>query len=380
MDNKLAVKNNIGTDDMEFKRRVWWAYYIQRSITNIVGSGFPVILIQDVEVNYPKDDFKYKYGGFVDDIDPELENLNYLANNSPNDILPPDRFWFLIKVQIFFGRMQRFVGNRWLKNRDHGLIERRFVYTANSLKLIKNMIDKDCSKDIFQKASKFYESKKGFDLLKSVEPMLMAYCLKHVYLAMNIIFYESELVRLLHDPVNPERIKLAKLEMLDSAFKSYSLFKWGEENIPNEDIYSSVAIWKFVPASVILNYKYTLNKKSSIECDDIFLDLVRGMKIASDRSFTLKYIYVLAYNIYVLKNESYIENRSREDIMFLMKPYAVTEHDLQPWLIPKYATFFKFGCCLDGNKTPLDIKKYLFPDSAIMCGFKRKRCDNVDNY
>ncbi|OLY83763.1 hypothetical protein AYI68_g2087 [Smittium mucronatum] len=379
MDNKRTFRKKISSDDQEFKRRVWWAYYIQRSVINVVGSGFPIISIQDVEVKYPKDDFKYKYGGFVEDIDPELGKLNYMANNLPRDSLPPDRFWFVIKVQMFFGRMQRFVGNRWLKTRDHGLVEKRIAFSTRTLKTIKHIIDKDYSGDVFQRAGEYYKTKEGFDLLNSVEPMLIAYHLKHTYHAMNVICYESELVRSEHDPVSPRRIKVAKLEMLDSAFKSYSLFKWGERIIPNEDIYSSVAIWRFIPISVILNYKYTLNRSGSSECDSIFEDLVHGMKIASDRSFTLKYIYVLTYSIYVMKNESYIDNRGKENILFLMKPYAVTRHDLQPWLIPKYATFFKFGCCLAGNRTPLDVQKYLFLESKIECGSKRKRCDAMND-
>ncbi|PVZ98425.1 hypothetical protein BB558_005572 [Smittium angustum] len=42
-----------------------------------------------------------------------------------------------------------------------------------------------------------------------------------------------------------------------------------------------------------------------------------------------------------------------------MEPFGIYDSDVEPWVIPKYGSFFHYDCCVEVNFSTLDIEKYL---------------------
>ncbi|OMJ07962.1 hypothetical protein AYI70_g11862, partial [Smittium culicis] len=97
MDLKRHYATRENEDFLEFKRRVWWSYYILAIDIYVMGSGFQIVTLEDIVVNLPKNDFRYKYGSRIKDIDPDIKYLNHLANAINPQSLPPDNYSFIIK-------------------------------------------------------------------------------------------------------------------------------------------------------------------------------------------------------------------------------------------------------------------------------------------
>ncbi|OLY78989.1 hypothetical protein AYI68_g6953 [Smittium mucronatum] len=67
-----SFSQDVSQKELEFKRRVWWVFYIVSRGEYIYYLGLPLIENLDISVNLPQDDFKWRYGGSKKIIDEEI--------------------------------------------------------------------------------------------------------------------------------------------------------------------------------------------------------------------------------------------------------------------------------------------------------------------
>ncbi|PVZ96496.1 hypothetical protein BB558_007628, partial [Smittium angustum] len=59
-----------------------------------------------------------------------------------------------------------------------------------------------------------------------------------------------------------------------------------------------------------------------------------------------------------IKTKASENNKKYEHLQDYMKPFGISKHDLEPWVIPKYGSFFHSFCCGKGNFSTLDIGEF----------------------
>ncbi|OMJ16445.1 hypothetical protein AYI70_g5844 [Smittium culicis] len=361
MDLKRHYATRENEDFLEFKRRVWWSYYILAIDIYVMGSGFQIVTLEDIVVNLPKNDFRYKYGSRIKDIDPDIKYLNHLANAINPQSLPPDNYSFIIKMYVLFGNMSRFLNNRWLKNsQNQDTVNLKFIKYINALKKIKVSIDKRYGKFNFTNSTSCHKQLSSFKQHEKVYLLLTTFFIQQTYYSMMILLYQSELVRERKHVLNPERIKAAKIKCIKAALKSLYLYKWVRLNVHYTYDMSTVTIWVFVCPAILLNYKFIKNINPENPFISDFDVMLKQIKLLKKDILTLEYIYYLIKRLGFLKTKHLSENPSECQYIDLLKIYSIDENDLYPWLIPKYSTFLKFECCFESNYTTIDLKDYLF--------------------
>ncbi|OMJ27097.1 hypothetical protein AYI69_g3475 [Smittium culicis] len=60
-----SFKKKLSKDEIEFLRRAWWSYYIHENGSYLFSLRYPPYQEMDICVNYPTNDFFWKYGGQV---------------------------------------------------------------------------------------------------------------------------------------------------------------------------------------------------------------------------------------------------------------------------------------------------------------------------
>ncbi|OLY83313.1 hypothetical protein AYI68_g2549 [Smittium mucronatum] len=354
--------------EAEFKRRVWWSYYVLIIDTYVIGSGFPSFDLKDIVVKLPKNDFEYRYSGCYTDSDPDLTNLVNLANTHVARLLYSDEIFYIIKIKVFYGEISRFIKNRWLRNnQNQDTINFKFIKCVDKLRKVKIYIDENYNIDLLKDGIRTPSSTDQFSTLQETQRVITVYFFNHIYAVMVLLLYQSELVRTNFVTINPNRIKSAKSNCIKASLESFILFKWESENIPFNISISTFAIWKIFVSLILLNCKFIqdvdpLTNKAS-PFDKMFMEIENSGKEAT----AIKYSYLLISRVLALKENHYFKNLFYKQYLDLMVPYSLSENDIQPWVIPKYLTFHKFECCTQSNYSTLDVKEYLFlsSDSSV---------------
>ncbi|OLY85691.1 hypothetical protein AYI68_g116 [Smittium mucronatum] len=350
--------------ELEFKRRVWWSYYIIGVDTYVVGSGFPSFDLKDIVVKLPKNDFEYRYGGCYIDSDPDLINLVKLANTHVGQVLYPDEIFSIIKVKVFFGNLSKFIKNRWLSiNSNQNTANLKFVKYSNRLKEIKIYIDEKYNIKLLMGGIRSPSCADKFSNFQEAQRIITIYFFNQIYTIMVLLLYQSELVRINFAKMNPNRIKSAKSNCIKASLESYILFKWESENIPFEPSYSLFAIWKVFVSLMLLNCKFIQDDDPMADNSSLFDKMLNEIKNSGKKSTAIQYAYIIISKILIFKEINYPKNLSYKQYLDLMVPYSLSENDIQPWVIPKYLTFHKFECCTQSNYSTLNVKEYLFLSS-----------------
>ncbi|PVZ98953.1 hypothetical protein BB558_005045 [Smittium angustum] len=68
-----------------------------------------------------------------------------------------------------------------------------------------------------------------------------------------------------------------------------------------------------------------------------------------------------------IKTKASENNKKYIRLLEYMKPFGISEHDLEPWIIPKHGSFFLSQCCINANFSTLDIGEYLGEITTTMC-------------
>ncbi|OMJ28940.1 hypothetical protein AYI69_g1563 [Smittium culicis] len=329
------------------------------------GSGLPPIHQNDIVVNLPKNDFKYKYSINNRKSDIGIKELDDLVNACASKNLPQDNYSLIVKMYLFFSHLSKLTQNRWTKmSKNQNMVNLYFVKYLNQLDQFKSVIDLNYSKSKINELSTLFKSHTGVELITKIEHLFATYSINMLYYIMTLQLYQSELVRVQSTIINPKRIQSAKKNCISVALDAFNLYRNMKKGMPPDmHLISAFSIHVMYFAPVLLNYNFiepsdlTRNSSSEIE---VFMNDLEEIK---DKIFGLKYAHNLCSLLLKTKSKSVSDNCNDPQYTDLMVPYSITENDLYPWLVPKYSTFYKFECCFGSNYTPLTSKNYLFVEN-----------------
>ncbi|PVU97970.1 hypothetical protein BB559_001851, partial [Furculomyces boomerangus] len=354
----------------EFIRRIWWSCYIV-SISSSMILGYPLrIKVNELAVNLPKSDFKFRYGGRADGLSPKVMMMNSLANSNNEGTLNVQDFsTYVCKLHLNLGKMLHFMNNRLTeKNRTFNtlldteeLIEpntlrslsgefkksRMELETANIEMVLDNIkIDIETQKQVDFKVRKMFAGMSD-DLLDGFVKMSMILYRFHtqvMYYEVRIYYNLSNLVCVKLGEKNednvcmqlsPEIVKKSKNECIKAALRMMNLISWGIKNIPVKSWDPHICLWLFYSGIVFTNAQFLRDHPKIAKIKE-------GMKTVVDiiKDFTIIYPTSAGYTAILdlirdIKIKSHAVNKKRPELFDLMKPYCITDTDYNPWITPR---------------------------------------------
>ncbi|PWA02147.1 hypothetical protein BB558_001720 [Smittium angustum] len=367
-------------DELEFRRRVWWIYYIYISGNYLFNGNFITFEQRDMVVNYPKNDFKWKFGGDIGECtNKELKLLNYKANYGSESDFPQDYHYLVLNITSLYNNIVIFVTKRWRKDRlNEDQTNLRLVLYINKLQKFKNEIDK-----IFEEKSpqthEIYNRHKGtIKLILDTEDYLFGYYIKTIYYNTLIYLYQSELVRDFDIKLHPGRVKAAKLQCINASVEQMNLIESYIKYVPDNYQEHSSIFWT-VNASITFANFFFISDPDIKEKYAGFYDRM----ISVYNSFGESSEVILSLNLFIkyiidVKAKANEQNKKLKHLHKHMIPFGVCESDIDPWIVPKYGSPFHLQCCGKGNFSILDIGGYL--EEKITSADIFEQDDHTDAY
>ncbi|PWA02591.1 hypothetical protein BB558_001247 [Smittium angustum] len=366
--------------ELEFRRRVWWAYYIQITGNYIFNGNYMTFEQRDIVVNLPTDDFKWRYGGSIQRCNnKELKLMNIVANNQREAHLPQDNHCFLINSFALFKNIAVFATKRWRKdhfNEDNTNL--RVVLYADKLEKHKADIEK-MFKDNLPSIKDDYVNNRGtVRLILDTEHHIFNYLSRQLYYTMTIHLYQSELVRDDSTKILPERIKAAKSKCAKAAINQVKLLEWYDHNVPEKFQGYSISVWTVSSAIVLTNLFSIKDETEKAKYMTHFNKIVSIYKSSEKYFEVLSSLLSYVYYIVEMKSKKKVQNEKLKHLHKHMEPFGIYDSDVEPWIIPKYGSFFHYNCCGEVNFSTLDIEKYLGENITIENVFEES--EYVDVY
>ncbi|PWA03179.1 hypothetical protein BB558_000642 [Smittium angustum] len=366
--------------ELEFRRRVWWSYYSVIAGNYIFNGNHMTFEQRDIVVNLPTSDFKWRYGGCFEECNnKELKSMNIVANNQREADLPRDFHRFLINSSALFKNIAVFVTKRWRKdhfNEDNTNL--RVVLYANKLEKHKADIEK-MFKDSLPSIQDEYINLRGtVKLIIDTERHIFNYVLRQLNYSMTIYLYQSELVRDGSAKIRPERIKAAKSKCANAAMNQVKLLEWYRHNVPANYQEFTSAIWTVSGAIVLTNLFSIKDETEKAKYMNHFNRLISIYKSSEKYFEVLSSLLSYVYYIVEVKSKKKVQNEKLKHLHKHMEPFGMYDSDVEPWIIPKYGSFFHYNCCGKVNFSTLDIEKYLGENITIDYTFEKS--EYVDVY
>ncbi|PWA01863.1 hypothetical protein BB558_001988 [Smittium angustum] len=338
------------SSELEFRRRVWWSYYIAITGNYIFNGKFMTFEQRDIVVNLPKNDFKWRYGGSIEGCNnKELKLMNIVANNRRETDLPQDTHCFIIKSFALFKNIAVFATKRWRKdhfNEDN--TNSRVVLYAQKLQKHKAEIEKKFKDNLPSIQDDYVNNKGTIRLILDTEHHIFNYMSRQLYYTMVIHLYQSELVRDHESKILPERIKAAKSKCAKAAMNQVTLIEWYDHNVPEKFQDYGTTVWTV--SGAIISEKYF----------EVLTSLI-------------SYVYYIVE----IKSKKKVQNEKLKHLHKHMEPFGMYNSDIEPWIIPKYGSFFHYNCCGEVNFSTLDIEKYLGENITIENAFEESEYTDV---
>ncbi|PVU89167.1 hypothetical protein BB559_005212, partial [Furculomyces boomerangus] len=175
--------------------------------------------------------------------------------------------------------------------------------------------------------------------------------------SMALCMYQSNLVRDSGMQIQPEDVKTAKLKCLSLASNQIELFFWLYKNVPADHIKFSTKSIVVDGAIMMIN---TLFKDGSMgSYESLYDKMIEIYKEVGEKSKVALSIVSFINFIADIKKKALKKNMDSPKLLEQMEPYSISKNDLDPWITPKYASFFNISCCFSENFSTLDVAEYL---------------------
>ncbi|OMJ19653.1 hypothetical protein AYI69_g6542 [Smittium culicis] len=116
IDSQKFKKKGKSYEELEFLRRIWWTMFISNIHINMGTSLLSLTNCNDISVNFPRNDFYWKFGGDSPDCPKILRPLNSIANTfGLNNPIYQDGFYFICDAYLHFNMTILYLNSRWLK-------------------------------------------------------------------------------------------------------------------------------------------------------------------------------------------------------------------------------------------------------------------------
>ncbi|PVU86934.1 hypothetical protein BB559_006312 [Furculomyces boomerangus] len=353
---KKVNRTSLSEKDLEFVRRVWWSYYNNTAADTMFRGKFHAIDQRDIMVKLPKNDFLWRYGGLVT---PKSDYfLDIYKSIQEGEKHYKDIYGVNIQTYVLFIKIISFLNKRWKKNIfDEDTSNTYFkkylgIVNQHGQKLIENLPNLDSS--LLETFERFKGSIKLNFILESTS---LSYKIHQIYRSMAMHMYQSNLVRDSDIQIHPEKVKTAKLKCLSLASNQIELFFWLYKNIPADHIKFSVTSIVVDGAIMMINTLFKDGRMDSYE--SLFNRMIETYKEFGEKSkVALSFVSFINF-IADIKKKARKKNMDSPKLLEQMKPYSISKSDLDPWITPKYSSFFNISCCFNVNFSTLDVAEYL---------------------
>ncbi|PWA01338.1 hypothetical protein BB558_002580 [Smittium angustum] len=367
LDLSKITKMKYTGEEIEFRRRVFWSFYIFDRLNMSFAGSFPTIQDRDIVVNLPKNDFFWRYGGECKENHPELMLWNNIANTINIDDHPEEKHKNLVKTLLLHGKISLFTRRRWIskdhkQNYDNNCIL-RFIENLNEYKnniLIPNPVN-------FKRIKETHEKHENtLRMTIDIESQVLNYIFNQMHNSMKIVLFQSELVRVKGKHIRPKRIVSAKILISESAEKQIDMLHNLNQVLPPNHSELIASSWTLVSGVICLNLM-------GINQSGRKFDVPLKLKLLSDeykKMNTKSYLFVV-YPMFLnrlskLVEETHDENKKYISLFDKMKKYSIDKSDVDPWLVSKYGSYFSVLCCFGKSFTILRINEYLDIDENIV--------------
>ncbi|PVZ99856.1 hypothetical protein BB558_004105 [Smittium angustum] len=328
------------TNELEFRRRVWWAYYTQISGNYVFNGNYMTFEQRDIVVNLPTSDFKWRYGGSIQRCNnKELKLMNIVANNQRETDLPQDIHRFIINSYSLFKNIAVFATKRWRKdhyNEDNTNL--RVVLYADKLEKHKADIEKMFKDNLPSIQDEYINHRETVKLIIDTEHHIFNCMSRQLYYTMVIHLYQSELVRDRESKIRPERIKAAKSKCAKAAMNQIKLLEWYHHNIPENYQDYALTVWTVSGAIVLTNLFSTKDETEKAKYVNYFNRLISIYKSSEKYFEVLSSLLSYIYYIVEVKSKKKVQNEKLKHLHKHMEPFGIYDSDVEPWIIPKYGS------------------------------------------
>ncbi|PWA00879.1 hypothetical protein BB558_003054 [Smittium angustum] len=342
--------------------------------------SFPTIQDQDIVVNLPKNDLLWRYGGECKLEHPELMLWNYIANHLDIDEQPKEKYKEFVKTLLLHGKVTIFARRRWIKKAynpdDDNLQLIRIINNVNNYSdniVIPNPVNFEKIKETHQK----YENTLRMTI--ETEIQVLNYIFNQMHNSMKIVLYQTEMVRIKGRYMHPGRVISAKNIITECAEKQIDMVHNLNQVLPPNHSEFIASSWTLVSGVVCLNLmginpngrKFDVPLKIKLLTDEY-------KKMSSQAELFVVYPMLLN-RISKQIGKAHTENKKYSIIFENMKKFSIHESDVNPWLVPKYGSYFALLCCFGKSFSILKINEYLDIDESTIAIIKETLNAEIKN-
>ncbi|PWA02328.1 hypothetical protein BB558_001534 [Smittium angustum] len=352
-----TIHNN---QELEFKRRIWWAYYIQISSEYIFSGKKIYFEDRDIVVNPPTNDFEWKYCIDTDLYSSEeTKAIALISAKESHNCLPNDSYQFLISSYALFKSINYFTVKRSRKNDNKSKTGIEISFFQKKLDEYKRKLNEiyNCTLDYIGHKYKFNSG--STKLLIETEPYLFAYIFKQLYNSMTIHLYQSELVEYTNEIVSPERIKIAKTNMINASTGQINLLEWYRDNIPENYMEFLTIPWTVYSAITMINSFFIKGLEFRDHYTNNLNKMIEIYRIMEKNSEIMSSVVTVIKSLIETKSKMSEQNSKLTHLYKHMEPYGIETFDIEPWIVPKYGSLFFFNHFYKEGWSTSHINEYL---------------------
>ncbi|PVZ97311.1 hypothetical protein BB558_006732 [Smittium angustum] len=370
LDLSKIAKMKHNEEELEFRRRAFWSFYVFDRLAMSFTGTFPTIQDRDIVVDLPKNDFLWRFGGECKGEHPEILFWNHVANTMHVDQHPKEKHKDLVKSVLLHGKISLFARRRWITkvydpDKDNGQLI-RFIHNLDNYSdniIIPNPVGFEKIKEVHEK----YENTLRMSI--DTEIQILNYISNQMHNSMKILLYQTEMVRIKGRYMHPGRVVSAKNIITECAEKQIDLLHNFNKVLPpnhSELITSPCTLFSGVVCLNLMGINPPIRKFDVPLKFKLLTDEFKKMGSQAD----LFVVYPMFLNrLSKLIGKAHTENKKYSTLFAQMKKFSIDESDVNPWLTPKHASYFSILCCFGNSFSTLKVNEYLDVDESIISVF-----------
>ncbi|PWA00961.1 hypothetical protein BB558_002976 [Smittium angustum] len=326
----------------EFKRRVWWMSYIYESTINPFSGSIEKYPTFEINVNFPKNDLWWKFGGPEPDCPPNLLSLNTLANSSINNKNKVDHLANFCKLHILASQISSFVNTRWLHKPNNDFYHQLKLYEQQVNQMFAHVDNTYSIKDLSLLSSQNVNPS-SVDSIATIEPILFQYSTRIILSNTAMLLFQSELVSPKLASVPKERIVFAKNKCIQYSVEQASLYNKLTKNLQPNMIPAILETRIMRPTLVLLECITIKDHPLKEEINSSYSHILSFLKF-SNPYFDAQSNYTNFFDFCKYTRSLFHEQKDFDrHINSVLLNYDSSVSDLFPWILPKLSSIQKLN-------------------------------------
>ncbi|PVV01004.1 hypothetical protein BB560_004595 [Smittium megazygosporum] len=341
-------------EELEFKRRAWWAIYAGTVYFGL-ASNRPAIIDDDyICVKLPRNDTYYRDGSTEVSI---ASFYNQLALKNLNQPIS-DCVWTYIRIIRAINRVSNFVNRRHLKRNSNPIKNAKTIDLLDScISKIKHDYTLSFGDMPWNTLGKDSTIESPLNYNEICRYSLLLNC-SFLFEFARLLLYRSELVHYSLDSESMQRAKKAKAICIQSALEFTNLLEWVLQNFSLDYIITIKSYLSFNVGIILCNVIHLTDHPQHQQIKDAYETILKTIKhFMKNRMVPVKYEKALQFICSIIKktraaNEPYFHEFKELELA------ALTPMDLNPWAVPTGSSLSTEPCCCFNHNFPI-IKRTL---------------------